>query len=139
MDVVHKIEIDASPEMIFDIYEDVAAWPAWDGEVTAVQLPDGLRQGAEGYLKPSHGPKIKIRVTEFTRAKSFMLEGYLPLCRMQFGHIVEPDAEMTTVTHTVGFSGPLAFLFRRLIGNGFDERFPDTLVGLKETSEGGNG
>lgn len=135
MSIVHRIDIDAPRKVVFALYEDVASWPRWDSETAEVRLPEGLQPGATGWLKPRQGPKASIRVAEVLPGKSFTIEGRLPLCRMQFGHELQGDADRTTATHWVRFTGPLAFLFRRVIGAGIDKTLPDTLTGLKRASE----
>jgi len=134
MCIAHSIEIDAPRKKIFALYEDVGSWPIWDSEILAVHLP-GLYPGASGWLRPRQGPKAKIYISEVVRDTSFTVEGLLPLCRMQFGHELDGDGDRTNVTHWVRFTGPLAPLFRRLIGRGIDRTLPHTLAGLKRTSE----
>lgn len=136
MSIVHSIEIDAPRKQVFALYEDVGSWPAWDSETLAVHLP-GLRPGASGWLKPRQGPKAKICISEVVQDRSFTVEGLLPLCRMQFGHELDGEGDRTSVTHWVRFTGPLAPLFRRLIGKGIDRTLPHTLAGLKRASERG--
>ena len=134
MDISHSIHITASRNQVFALYEDVASWPTWDSETVDIHLPS-FGQGASGWLKPRQGPKAKIKVTEFTRDRSFTVESALPFCRIQFGHDLADEESQTCVTHWVRFTGPLAPLFRRLIGNGMDRSLPDTLAGLKRASE----
>ncbi|MBS1183505.1 MAG: Polyketide cyclase / dehydrase and lipid transport [Proteobacteria bacterium] len=136
MSIAHRIDIDAPAEAVFALYAAVESWPDWDSETVAVHLPDGLRAGATGWLKPRSGPKANIRVAEVVPRRSFTIEGRLPLCRMLFGHELWGNAAQTTATHWVRFTGPLAFLFRRLIGAGIDATLPATLRGLKRASEG---
>ncbi len=134
MSIIHKVEIDAPAEVIFALYADVEAWPIWDSETTAVELP-GLHHDAEGWLKPRNGPKARIRVADVVPNRSFTIEGKLPFCRMQFGHELHGNAARTTATHWVKFVGPLGFVFRRLIGREIDRTLPHTLEGLKRASE----
>lgn len=134
MSIVHRIEIEAPAEVVFALYTEVEGWPSWDSETTAVDLP-GLKHGAEGWLKPRNGPRARIRVVDVVPNRSFTVEGNLPLCRMQFGHELQAHATRTTATHWVTFRGPLAFVFRRLIGTGIDRSLPSTLEGLKRASE----
>ncbi|APZ53326.1 SRPBCC family protein [Salipiger abyssi] len=136
MRIEHTVEIEAPATTVFALYADPELWPVWDGETKAVGLPE-LRTGATGWLQPREGPKAKIRVTDVTPNRSFTIEGTLPLCRMTFGHELTGNGRQTRATHWVQFSGPLAFLFRRLIGAGIDRTLPDTLAGLKRVSEEG--
>ncbi|MBN9886238.1 SRPBCC family protein [Salipiger abyssi] len=136
MTIAHTIEIDAPATNVFALYANPELWPIWDSETKAVGLPE-LRRGAAGWLEPREGPRAKIRVTEVLPNRSFTIEGQLPLCRMTFGHELTGNGQRTSATHWVAFSGPLAFLFRRLIGAGIDRTLPNTLAGLKRVSEEG--
>ncbi|TYC67195.1 hypothetical protein FMN63_13955 [Stappia sp. BW2] len=135
MTIIHSIAISAPRGEVFALYEDVASWPEWDCETQEVFLPDGLREGSTGWLIPRKGPKARVRVTEVVPGRSFTMEGQLPLCRMLFGHDLVGDDAQTTATHLVRFSGPLSFLFRRLIGKEIDATLPATLLGLKRAGE----
>jgi hypothetical protein len=86
-------------------------------------------------LKPRSGPKARIWVTEVTQDRSFTAESALPLCRMHFDHMLDETGGVTTATHALRFTGPLAFLFRRLIGTGIHRTLPTTLKGLKAAAE----
>lgn len=135
--IFHRIEIKAPPEVVFAHYQNVPTWPLWDSETSAVALAN-LHVGTEGWLKPRQGPKAAIRVAQCEPNHSFTIESQLPLCRMQFGHELHTsntNADCTTATHWVRFSGPLAFVFRRLIGRSIDKTLPATLAGLKRASE----
>jgi hypothetical protein len=136
MTITHSIAVAAPRAAVFALYEDVALWPAWDRETAEVFLPDGLRQGSAGWLRPRKGPKARVRVAEVVPGRSFTMESQLPLCRMHFGHDLEEDGAQTTATHSVRFSGPLGFLFRRLVGREIDATLPATLLGLKRAGEG---
>lgn len=136
MDFANSITINASKEVIFAHYSDVANWPVWDKEVKAVSL-DGFSVGSKGSLQPRSGPKANLSISEVTPNTSFTVTSKLPLCQMQFGHELTSLGEKTKATHSVGFSGPLAFLFRRLIGREIEKTLPTTLQGLKDVCEQG--
>ncbi len=136
MSITHSIHIAAPCATVFALYEDVSTWPAWDHETREVFLPEGLRPGATGWLQPRSGPKARVRVASVTPGQAFTMEGRLPLCRMSFDHTLAPAQDGgTRATHAIRFSGPLSFVFRRLIGRGLAASLPDTLEGLKQASE----
>ena len=135
MSLTAKITIDAMPEQIFAYYTDPNTWPLWDPELRAVSLPNGLRAGATGWLQPRQGPRARITVSAVDAPRGFTVTSKLPLCQMSFGHDLHPDGPHTQVTHNVAFSGPLAPLFRRLIGRGIAHGLPATLAGLKRVCE----
>ncbi|MFN7399487.1 MAG: SRPBCC family protein [Sandaracinobacter sp.] len=129
------IQISAPVDAVFRCYADVQSWPDWDSEVTVVDLPQGLVPGATGWLKPRQGPKARLVVTEVEQDRSFTIQSRLPLCEMRFGHDLVGDGGVTTVRHWVSFVGPLAPLFRHLIGRSIAATLPATLAGLKAACE----
>ena len=133
--ICHSVVISAPPEVVFGHYADVSSWPLWDEQVAEVSLPEGLVAGSAGWLKPAHGPRARIAVTEAEAGKSFTVESRLPLCRMIFTHRLETDGTGTRATHCLAFRGPLAFAFRRLLGPSLGAALPSALAGLKRMSE----
>lgn len=134
MDFADSIAVNASKETVFAHYADVANWPVWDKEVKAVSL-DGFCEGSKGSLQPRSGPRAMITISEVTPNTSFTVISELPFCQMQFGHELTSLGDTTKATHSVDFSGPLAFLFRRLIGRKIEKTLPTTLRSLKNLSE----
>lgn len=135
MPIKASVEINAEPERVFRLYQDAARWVDWDPEVAAVSLPDGLKLGAKGWLKPRSGPKASIQIVEVTQGMSFSVQTRLPLCRMWFGHSLSSSRGSTVATHWVEFKGPLSFLFRYLVGRSIQASLPNTMLGLKRASE----
>ena len=135
MQIKASIEINTEPERVFGLYQEAAHWVDWDPEVTAASLPDGLKLGAKGWLKPKSGPKAKIKIVEVTQGKSFSVQTRLPLCRMCFGHSLSSSNGSTVATHWLEFKGPLSFLFRYLVGRSIKASLPNTMRGLKRASE----
>ncbi|AYG45603.1 hypothetical protein DV532_15375 [Pseudomonas sp. Leaf58] len=135
MQIKASIEIQTEPARVFRLYQDAAHWSDWDPEVVAASLPDGLKLGAKGWLKPKSGPKANIQIVEVTQGMSFSVQTRLPLCRMRFGHSLSASKGSTVATHWVDFKGPLSFLFRYLIGRSIQASLPNTMLGLKRASE----
>lgn len=135
MRISQTVRIAARPEDVFCFYTNADTWPKWDPEVVEVALPHGLRIGATGWLKPRKGPRASIRITDVQPARSFTVESKLPLCRMVVGHELTAERDVTVVTHWVAFTGPLGFLFRRLIGSQIRATLPGTMEGLKHACE----
>jgi hypothetical protein len=131
-----SVLIAATPAAVFERYRAVSRWPEWDPELLAIHVPDGLTVGATGWLKPKGGPKSAIRIVAVEPDRSFSVECGLPLCRMRFDHRLEAGAGGTLATHGLVFNGPLAWLFRLLIGRSIVATLPTTLEGLKRACEG---
>jgi hypothetical protein len=132
-----SIHIATPAATVFARYSDVASWPEWDPELVSISLPEGLKTGSTGWLKPKGGPKSTIRVIAVEPDRSFTIECPLPLCRMRFDHTLAAAEGGTLATHGLAFDGPLAWLFRRLIGKSIMASLPATLQGLKRACEQG--
>lgn len=130
-----EIIINAKPETIFTIYEDVDGWCQWDPDVQYSNIAGAFVVGIEGKLKPKNGPLIRMRLTHVEKNRSFTDEATLPLCKVQFEHELIPDGRTTRVLHRVSFSGPLAFFFGRVIGKQIKSGLPEALRGLKAKAE----
>jgi hypothetical protein len=133
--ISHAVMIRAPASRVFQAYALIDSWAVWDSEVREVSLPDGLCQGSRGWLRPRAGPKAKIEIVSAKLNEHFVVESRLPLCLMRFGHELTEKADQTQAKHWVEFSGPLSWLFRRIIGRQIDATLPSTLAGLKRWSE----
>ena len=130
-----ELQINATPQAIYDVYAEVDQWSQWDPGVADATAGNGLAVGSVGTLQPTKGPKSKIRITEATEAKSFTVTSRLPLCSLQFVHRLEPQSSGTLVTHEVVFDGALSPVFGRLLGSRISGDLPETLAGLKKKCE----
>ncbi|MDH5217154.1 MAG: SRPBCC family protein [Gammaproteobacteria bacterium] len=135
MQFSEEIRINAPCSVIFSIYSKVNEWPNWDPDVAEASLFGSFSQGAKGKLKPSDGPKTKIRLTEVVENKAFTVCSNLPLCKIIFEHDLEALPTSTRVIHRVSFRGPLKHLFSHLIGPKIRQGLPESLKGLKLASE----
>ncbi len=135
MQFKEEILINALPETIFTKYTEVESWKEWDSEVKESTLSGDFIVGSLGLLIPTKGPKAKFKLTEVTLNKSFTSQANLPLCIMEFHHLLEGIGDSTKVTHSVTFSGTTSFIFSRLIGQQIKKSLPTTLRGLKNLCE----
>lgn len=130
-----KIEVDAPASAIFSIYQDVENWKQWDRGVTFSRV-DNFASGGRGVLKPSKGPRVKLRIAEVTKDTSFASEYRLPLCHMRMDYLLTPVADnKTMVTHRVTFDGLLSSFFGRLFSGEIRKGLPDGLSKLKGIAE----
>ncbi len=138
MSIESSIGISSSPEQIFAIYKDISSWPEWDPDIEAVGLDGEFEAGTKGWLKPVGAPKTATRMLSVDAPYAFVVESKLPLCTMQFRHTLTRSNNQTIATHTVLFDGPLAFIFRPLIGRIIKKGIGSTMQGLKQYAERDN-
>jgi len=137
MGIKQSITITAEPADVFAVYKNVSEWPVWDPETESASIDGEFVVGTTGKIKPKGSPETKIHFIEVTDDRSFTVECGLPLCKIQFIHIIEPGLGGTEVTNRVEFSGPLSPVFRKLIGGAIEKGLPDSLQGIKRHIESG--
>ncbi|MDX2183264.1 MAG: SRPBCC family protein [Gemmatimonadaceae bacterium] len=129
------VTVRCTPAVVFALYADAAGWAAWDPDIRGATREGPFVSGAVGTITPKQGPTMTIRLTSVVPDRSFDAEARLPGCTMRFEHWLEPQGDSTRVTHRVVFTGPLAFVFRALIGPGLRRGIPGTMAGLKAAAE----
>lgn len=130
------MEVRATAATVFALWADAASWAVWDPDVKAATRTGPFVAGAEGTITPRQGPTMRIRITRVVPQQAFDAEARLPGCRMRFVHELVPVGAGVRVTHRVEFEGPLAFIFRALIGPQLVRGIPGTMAGLKAAAEG---
>lgn len=106
----------ASPAAFFAEWADMASWPEWNLDTEWVRLDGPFVEGATGTLKPKGGPKVPFVVARLVEGREFTDVSRLVGARLTFRHLVSVDSGRTTVSVEVGFSGPLAPVWRLILG-----------------------
>lgn len=135
MQIEESIEVAVSPQVIDQIWSEVDRWHEWDPDTRSASLHGPFVVGTTGRIVPTKGFGVPMVVTERTVGRSFTVEGYIPLFRMHFEHLLEPVQNGVLVTHRVWFSGALAFLFGPGVAKQVREGLPRTMRSLKAYAE----
>ena len=112
------LEADVSPAAIWErAYADAGAWPRWNAEIKRATLDGPLALGAEARIVFRTGLRLRFRVVEFEPNRLFTDESRLPGGRMGHRHLIEPTPDGgSRLTNTIYIEGPLAPLWRRIMG-----------------------
>ena len=97
-------------------YADAAAWPRWNDELKSAELDGPLRLGASAKIVFKTGLRLRFRVVEFDQGRLFTDEAWLPGARMGHRHLVESAGDGSRLTNTIYIEGPMAPLWRRIMG-----------------------
>ena len=125
----------AAKEQIWKLWEDVPNWKAWDHGLESTELFGEFQTGTKGTLKPVGGPKLPFTITACKPLVSFSDLTRLPFCKLEFHHSLSEVNGERIVTHEAVFSGPLTFLFSRIIGSGIAKDLPTTVANLVALAE----
>jgi hypothetical protein len=111
------LEAEVTPVAVWEkAYRDAAAWPRWNAELRSARLDSPLSLGAEARIVFRTGLRLRFRVVEFEDGRLFTDEARLPGARMGHRHLVEPTDSGGRLTNTIYIEGPLAGLWRRILG-----------------------
>jgi hypothetical protein len=112
------LEADLDPARVWDrAYADVDAWPRWNAEIKRASLDRPLDLGATARIVFRTGLRLRFEVVEYERGRLFTDEARLLGARMGHRHLVErADGGGCRLTNTIYIDGPLAPLWRRILG-----------------------
>jgi hypothetical protein len=121
-----SLATETAPAAVWEkAYVDAAAWPLWNRELKRASLDGPLAEGAEAKIVFRTGLRLRFRVVEFEDGRLFTDESRLPGARMGHRHLIEPlpaspaesaAATGSRLTNTIYIEGPLAGLWRRILG-----------------------
>lgn len=128
------LESDVPPAAVWEkAYADVEAWPRWNDAIRWASLDGPLDLGAEAKLVFETGLRLRFRVVEFEPGRLFTDEARLPGARMGHRHLVEPaEGGGCRLANTIYIEGPLAPLWRRILGPGAARTLPPAQRAIAE-------
>jgi hypothetical protein len=106
---------DLSPARVWAIWSDVNQWHQWQDDIEFARLDRPFQPGSTFKFRPKGGPTIDIELTRVEPNAAFTDLTRFPLARMLDSHeLIERDGALEVRT-TITLSGPLAFLWRKLV------------------------
>lgn len=143
-ELVTSVAIDAPPETVWEVLTDFERYPEWNPFMRIVgRASEGARIAVE--LRPPGGRPTTFRptVTASVYGRELAWVGHLGIPGLFDGEhrfVLEADADgrRTTVTHAETFSGVLAGLLLRFVGERTEAGFGAMNEALKERAESTN-
>ena len=120
------LEADVPPAAVRELaYVDAEAWPKWNTEIKSAGLDGPLGQGATAKIVFKTGLRLRFEVVEFEDGRLFTDEARLPGARMGHRHLIEPTENGSRLNNTIYIEGPLAPIWRRIMGPRAAKSLPD--------------
>jgi len=129
------ITSSAAPAAFFAEWADMASWPEWNLDTEWVRLDGAFVEGATGQLKPKGGPKVRFEVARLVDGEEFTDVSRLIGARLTFRHLVSTGAGRTTVSVEVSMTGPLAPVWRLVLGKDLRDSLEPDLERLGARAE----
>ena len=109
----HSIDIDAPPEIVWSIWNDIERWCEWTASITKI---DKLAAGP-----PTVGLRVRVQqpklptaiwcVTQVEENRGFTWVSTGPGAHVTGIHTIEPRSNGSRAIMTLDFAGPIALLF----------------------------
>ena len=106
---------DLSAEQVWSTWTDVNRWHEWQDDIEFARLDAPFTPGSTFTFKPKGGPTIDIELTRVEPNAVFTDLTRFPLARMLDSHELIDRGTSLEVRTTITLSGPLAFLWRKLV------------------------
>jgi hypothetical protein len=126
---------DLSAERVWDVWTDVNQWHAWQDDVEYACLDGAFESGKKFAFRPKGGPDIEIELTEVRKNSTFVDVTRFPFARMIDSHELIEHGDELEIKCTVTMVGPLAFVWRKLVGEGVANGLPEQTRRLIERAQ----
>ncbi len=131
------VHIDAPPNVVWTVTEDIERWPEWTPSVESVKRIDQAQfdVGSTALIKQPGLPEAKWFVTAFTRGERFTWESRVRGIRMIATHEIRAAASGTQSVLRVEMSGLVAVLLWPLIRFSARRLLEQENAGIKDRCE----
>jgi uncharacterized protein YndB with AHSA1/START domain len=128
----HTTECAASPDQIWAVYTDAAAWPEWNVGIERLELSGPFAAGARGLLTPRGQDPLPFAVESTEPGRGYVSETAIAeTVTMRTENRLEPLEEGgTRLTSRLSMHGPAAEFFGGSFGAAFAASVPGTLASL---------
>jgi len=131
------VDIDATPERVWDVMMDVEKWPEWTQSMTSLARLDSgeLREGSRVRIKQPRLAPTTMTVTHLERDKTFTWEAHAPGLVATAVHTIIRRGNHSTVVLKLSFDGLIGGLLGRAMKNLNERYIAYEAAGLKKRSE----
>ncbi|MCE9501115.1 MAG: polyketide cyclase [Leptospira sp.] len=116
-----------SKEQMWKLFANVNNWELWDPGIEYAKMNGKFEQGNHFILRPKGGPEIKIKIIETILNKKFVDLTEFPLAKMYGEHTFEDTKEGLRITTKMTVTGPLGFLWRKIVAEGIVKGLPSDM------------
>ena len=134
----HSIETTASPEKVWSLWTDVAAWPRWNEDLDRAELTGPFAEGSTITMFPREDDLIELTIAEANEPDRFLDRADLGPVVVQTAHrVVRLDDERAKIVYRLEITGPEADTLGPELGPQITADFPDVLAKLAAAAENG--
>ncbi len=117
---------------IWKLWTDVNNWPKWHGDLDYCILEGAFVVGNHFMLKPKGVKPVKIMLTEIEKGRKFTDCTSFFGAKMVDTHELAETPEGVRLTNTLTVTGPLKFLWVKLVAQNVAKSVPGEMEALVE-------
>ncbi|PHQ82096.1 MAG: hypothetical protein COB66_00850 [Coxiella sp. (in: Bacteria)] len=121
-----------SDKAVWQIWKDIDRYADWHDDLDYCKLEGAFEVGNYFLLKPTRGPEVKVVLTEIETYRSFTDRTRFLGATMYDTHQLEPTEHGLRISNAIRVTGPLAFLWIRLVANGVAAHAPKEMDAVVE-------
>jgi hypothetical protein len=123
---------DLKAVQVWNVWTDVNQWHTWQNDIDYAQLDGEFKTGNVLRFKPKGGPRINIELTAVESNVSFVDLTRFPLAKMYDSHELITRGGELEIKTTISISGPLSYLWRKLVAEKVADGMQDQMENLIE-------
>ena len=129
---------DVKEETIWKIWTDVNNWPSWHGDLDYCKMNGAFAVGNYFKLKPKGAFPVKITITHIDEGHTFTDCTHFLGAKMYNTHTLENIDNGLLITNTLVVTGPLKWLWIKLVAANVADTVSDELNALVELARKNN-
>ena len=126
----HSVITQKTAEQIWRLYASPETWHTWDHEAEWAKLNGPFATGSTIIFKPKGASTVATTIAHCDLYKRVTNATKLPLAMLVFDHTMEQTEAGLCVTHSIKISGPLSFIWKRVIGYKIATGLPSSMQNL---------
>lgn len=127
-----KVYQGIEKEDVWRLWADVNHWPSWHGDLDYCKMEGDFVVGNHFKLKPKGAPAVKIKLIEIEEGQKFTDCTRFFGAKMYDTHRVEEIAEGLLLSNILIVTGPLKFLWIKLVAQHVADTVPQEMDALVE-------
>ncbi len=133
-----KVYPGVKKETIWALWEDVNNWGKWDPDIEYAKMTEPFQVGSHFIVKPKGAGEETLQLVEVEKFKKFTDHLKFVGAKLYGTHEMEDTPEGLKMTITLQVTGPLKFIWIKLVAQGIVDTIPEQMDSLMKFAESGN-
>ena len=109
---------NVTASQVWKVWSDVNQWHVWQEDIEYARLEGAFETGQVFKFRPKGGPELDIELTEVKPFAGYADLTRFPLAKMHDAHEIVDHGDRIEIKNTLTVSGPLGYLWRKLVAEG---------------------